>query len=264
MAQAKDELERRVARLVKQWIEHVWPQLEKRGGVPDTPMNRKERGRSNPAIVWRGLGIVDANLVASKYLRWAIDDTVEMYDDEGRSVIAEGGIPMADVLNEVHYNPGSIQTWRAEADAEAKRWHAAFKDTCRRLAKAALFRFATTQAGYDEMVRRLGLDYDDPQAFVVRFHPYDAQLEASEWQTAHNRDNNEIRTRDAQEAYERIYPKWRKFAEGWPPDTPKQTVKRAFKAFYQRTEKAEISVRKIERAIEYCEKGIFDASLKAG
>ena len=248
-----DELTKRIAKLVAAYIDNVWIHMERAGGVPDTPIDLPGE-ESNPPIGDYAHKIIDANRVASKYFHWAIE---EVYSG---SVKSYEGVPYSEVLMQLRYDPGLIQTWR---DQDRKMYRG-FIEATRWVAKGVVFIHGQSKPEREELIRRLNLDPDDPEALVVRRHPRDEQLTNGDWQKAHNQDNNDKRTRDARAAYEKIYPKWKAFAVGFSSDTPRANVKRAFKAFYERTEKAQISVRKIERAIEYCEKGVYDDSLKFG
>ncbi len=58
---------RKIARQVCLCVEHYWPRMEKLGGVPDTPFNRKERGKSSPAIPDKGLEAIDESTLPSVF-----------------------------------------------------------------------------------------------------------------------------------------------------------------------------------------------------
>ena len=80
-------------------------------------------------------------------------------------------MPFREVLLDLRYDPGLIQTWR---DKEPSRY-AAFKECSEHVARGVIFIFRRTKAEREEMERRLSLDALDPEALVVRRHPQDEE-----------------------------------------------------------------------------------------
>lgn len=256
MSERKEKVERRVATEAARYVEHVWPKLEKKGGIPDTPMNRKERGQSTPAIGDRGLDIIDANRTASRYLYYYID----YFETAKTGAKAKNGIRFSLVLGAVRYDPGFITNWRAKKTADDKRMFQAFQELMRQIARGVLFTY-----GEGPIERAMDLEEDDPERFHVHVHAKDEQQ--PDWQTAHNRDNNEKTSRDAHDSYRRIYPKWKLFRQGLR-DSGEEVTERAAKGmfcdWYAKEHGWEMSPRTLERAIAYVEKGDFDSELKRG
>lgn len=167
MSGMKKGVVRRVAYQAARYVEHVWPKLEKKGGVPDTPMNRKERGQSSPVIGEYGMDVIDANRGASKYLRFHIDYF------ETSATRATNGLYFSDILARVRYAPGNITNWRAGKTAEDKRMLEAFDELMVQIAKGVIFVF-----GEDTIEKALDAEEDDPKRFCVVVNPGDEQRRA--------------------------------------------------------------------------------------
>ena len=176
-----DELTKRIARLVAAYVEHIWPHTERTGGTPDEPM-QTAKGSTNPPFGDYAHRILDSNRVASDYLYAALEETSNC------SVKSKLGVPFSEVLMDLRYDPGLIQTWR---DRHPSRY-AAFKECCEHVARGVVYIFRRTKAEREEMERRLNLDPDyrsrkpdgsdnpdDPDdgrhALCVRRHPEDEE-----------------------------------------------------------------------------------------
>ena len=161
---SREDLEKRVSRLVAQFIEHIWPHLERQGGTPDEPM-QAAKGSTNPPIGDYAHGLIDANRIASTYLHWALEEVAK------GDVKSSDGIPFSEVLLQLRYEPARLQTWRDRAPAMRR----AFTECCRWAAKGVIFVHGQTKAEREELTRRLDLSADDPEALVVRRHPQDEE-----------------------------------------------------------------------------------------
>ena len=159
-------LEPKVARLAARYCEHIWPKLEKMGGVPDSPMNRKERGRSSPAIGEHGLDVVDANRTASKYLRFFLEEF------EGGERRAQNGLYFSAVLRSLRDEPGSIQNWRQGKTPEDREAMDAFWECMRQVARGVLF------AHGEKNVTEAMAKEEDSERFDVFVRPEDEQQRA--------------------------------------------------------------------------------------
>jgi hypothetical protein len=155
-----DRAVRIIAGKAARYVEHVWPQLEKRGGTPDTPMNRKERGKSSSAIPVRGLDVVEANRIPSRYLRFFLEET------EKGSVKSTNGVYFSEILTTMRYDPGNLTNWRALKTGEDKRMLEAFRQCMRHIAKGVIFVHGESAA--------------DNVDFEVIVNPRDEQLESTE------------------------------------------------------------------------------------
>ncbi len=247
----RDKLIRRVARECAIYVEYVWVKLERRGGTSDLPpMNRKAKGESNPPLGEKALQIVEENRTASGYLRFHLD----YFESSSRK--AENGTFFSEVLKRIRYDAGNLTNWREQKTEEDKAMLETFFEVCDSVAKGVLF-----VHGEKHIREVLDAEPDDPKRFRVVVNPKDEQLQANQWQTAHNRDNNEKKTYDARESYKRIYPRWLAFKATQLEATLK-AAKGLFCKWYGQEFKKEMSVRTLERAIAYCERGEYDTDLK--
>lgn len=165
-----EPLEPRVARLAARYVEYYWPKREKKGGVPETPMNRKERGQSSPAIGEHGLDVVHANRRASFYLRGFLED---FYVGERKG---QNRTFFSWILRRVEDDPGILQTWRAGKTSEDRRCLEDFYELMRQVARGALFTFGEKQVKEDlDRPERDENGEIDPLRFAVVVNPKDEQ-----------------------------------------------------------------------------------------
>ena len=107
------------------------------------------KGSTNPPFGDYAHRLLDANRVASDYFYAALEETSKC------RVKSKLGVPFREVLLDLRYDPGLIQTWR---DKEPSRY-AAFKECSEHVARGVIFIFRRTKAEREEMERRLSLDY---------------------------------------------------------------------------------------------------------
>lgn len=124
---------RKIADKTARYIEYVWPKLERRGGVPETPMNRKAKGESNPPMGEHAFDVVEANANASRYLRFHL----EIFENGNRK--AKSGIYFSEILKAARYDVGLIDAWRDGRTEEDRAYRSAFKEVCKAVAKGVLF-----------------------------------------------------------------------------------------------------------------------------
>ncbi len=159
---------RKIAGQTARYIEYVWPKLERRGGVPETPMNRKAKGESNPPMGDHAFDVVEANANASRYLRFHL----EVFESGNRK--AKNGIYFSEILKTARYNVGLIDAWRDGRTEEDRAYRSAFNEVCKAVAKGVLFVHGEKAA----------------DAFEVVVHPHEEQQrqktrEAQKRATAH-------------------------------------------------------------------------------
>lgn len=161
----RNQVERNASEIEK-YLEVLLPKLEPRGGIPDAPMARKERGTSRPPVSDAVMRLWEANLHAgliNSVLKEAAS-TTETVELEGR--------PMWEVLSDVLWDHTAIRRWKAgEAGGKAER---RFRVLCLLLAG------------------RLRFKYGADLALRVVVHPEDEQQrektrEAQKYTTAHTR-----------------------------------------------------------------------------
>lgn len=141
--------------------------MERSGPNGETPMS-DAKGSTNPPFGDYAHRIIDSNIVASDYLFDALEGT------EHCGVRSTNGIYFSEILGDLRYDPGQLQTWRDRDQARLR----AFRECCLHVARGVIYIFHRTGPDREEMERRLDLDYDDAEAFVVRRHPSDEdQLE---------------------------------------------------------------------------------------
>lgn len=148
------------------YIEFVWPHEERPGGTPDSPMDRASKGSTNPPVGEWVHALMWSNRVASGYL------SRELEVVRKGKVKASNGIHQSRVLMDLRYDSGLVQTWRDSDPAMLQ----AFRETCHNVARGVVF-IRGARKDLEEMERRINLDYDDPEAFVVRHNPTDESLE---------------------------------------------------------------------------------------
>ncbi len=186
----------RNASAVRAYIVEVWPRLEKPGGVPDVPFGRKHKGTTRPPTTDRALRLMDANRHSSKILAPLIRE-LRAHD------VSHNGIKVNGILLAVEYDPAAARNWKAkDAPEETALWK-----TCLLLAQAAQAKWdprGLTEPNGD-VVKEAGTPLDMQALDLVVTHlegePDDTELQASEWQTAHNRDNNHGRTLRKEDSY---------------------------------------------------------------
>ncbi len=123
---------RKIAKQVRRYVEHYWPTMEKRGGVPEEPMNRKERGRGSPAIPGKGFDAMDESEIPSVFRFY-----VEFFE-RGDAKSTEG-VKFSELLQEARYSPASVGNWLAGETEEMRRMRCAFFEVSRLVAKGVLF-----------------------------------------------------------------------------------------------------------------------------
>lgn len=92
------------------------PLLEPRGGIPDTPMARKERGTSRPPVSPRVMRLWEVNPHAGKInaVLSELATTTEEVELEGREAWR--------VLSDVLFDHTAIRRWKAEGGVEERRF----------------------------------------------------------------------------------------------------------------------------------------------
>jgi hypothetical protein len=159
-----DELTKRVARLVRSYVEHVFPHLERQGGTPDEPM-QAAKGSSNPPVSDWTLRLIHSNRVASGYLHWALEIT------EQGGVRSSEGIHYSEILRALRYDAGLLQTWRDKQPQMVR----AFNEMCLHVAKGVMLVHGQTQNEKKNLERRMDLDPQDSEALVVKRAPDDEE-----------------------------------------------------------------------------------------
>lgn len=89
---------------VRTYIEKVLPQLERPGGFPDSPMDRKMKGKSNPVVGDRAMLLWFENLEASSILNPRLEEV-----RTGRNEY--NGIEYRDMLLFSVYDSGGFGRW---------------------------------------------------------------------------------------------------------------------------------------------------------
>ncbi len=251
----------RNASAVRAYIVEVWPRIEKPGGVPDVPFGRKHKGTTRPPTTDRALRLMDANRHASKILAPLLNE-VRAHD------ISYGGIRVNSILFAVEYDAAAARGWKAEnAPEDDVLWK-----LCLLLARAA-------QANWDgkeiaeppvrdkagnllpaAVVKEAGTPLDmQALGLVVTSmpgEPDDSELQASEWQTAHNRDNNFQKKTKAEDSYKRIYPKWTAYRDRMEAEEPTASawaIREMFCEHYEKEHGWPLSQRKLGRVIAHGE-----------
>lgn len=133
IASENKEAVRKIAEKTARFIEYVWPKLERRGGVPETPMNRKAKGKSNPPMGDHAFDVLEANANASRYLRFHL----EVFENGDRR--SSDGVRFSEVLKAARYDVGLIDAWREGRTEEDRNYRRAFNEVCRAVAKGVLF-----------------------------------------------------------------------------------------------------------------------------
>lgn len=195
----KQTLEAREAnkKAVAKYLELRPSKLEARGGLPDEPLSRKSRGSTRPPVNAAGTRwIEDAvtfherseNSEASeelpdpyKYIS-TLNAIIEAY---GGGKEKHKGVPYSAVVGELWNNPTAVADWHEYGDSESKAYKAAFNSLCYRIAAE----FGQIYPGVE---------------MKVCANPKDEKLDRSQWQVAHNRDNNEKRTIRKENSYRLI------------------------------------------------------------
>ena len=160
-----DELTKRIANLVAAYVEHVWPHTERSGSKSETPMP-KAKGSSNPPFAEYAHRMLDSNIVASGHFYWALERTWET-SAKGK----KEGVPHRFIVRALREDPAALQHWRDRTPTLAR----AFWETCVHVAKGVMLIHGQSAPEKKELERRLALDYDDPEALVVRRHPQDEE-----------------------------------------------------------------------------------------
>lgn len=136
---------------VERYVELVWPKLERAGGVPETPMNRKERGKGVPPVGDYALRVMFANWESGDiefpedidHERRAVHATLRhelhLIESGGNGARSASGIPFTEILQALRYDPGVITTWRAGETKADKAREQALWEVCRFIAWIILY-----------------------------------------------------------------------------------------------------------------------------
>ncbi len=93
---------------IRLYIERVLPQLERAGGFPDSPMDRKSKGTSNPPVGERALLLWWVNRDAATLLNPLL---VELGNHDARYA----GVSFREMLYLASYDAASFARWQAES-----------------------------------------------------------------------------------------------------------------------------------------------------
>jgi hypothetical protein len=150
---------------IERYLEVLLPKLEPRGGIPENPMNRKERGESRPPVSPYVMSLWMANPHAGR-----INEVLEQAARSSEEVELEGRA-MWEILGECLFDHTAIRRWKAEGGAPERR----FWMLCRLLAQRLAIKHG-----------RPG----KPYILTVYIHPEDEQQrqatrEAQKRDTAH-------------------------------------------------------------------------------
>lgn len=242
----------RVAGQVARYIEHVWPKLERSGSIPEVPFDRKAKGESHAPVGDYALLVMGENwgVPGSKKraVFQALRAELDQIESGGNNRKSKDGVPFSQILTAIRYDPGVLREWRKEESKGGAQAKDAFWLLCQYVAAILMWHF----------------DYeDDPLELEVVVNPEDEQAD-SPLQVANrekSRRNNLKKTHEARDAYKSIYPKWMAFRTLNPEYTTIDAM-RLFCAYYENKYKKEMSISKIKRAIDYCERGEFYPELK--
>lgn len=118
---------------ILRYLEVLWQRYERMTTVPETPMNRKEKGLSKPPVSDNALKLMLRNREASARLE-------PLLRELRRHDVSHGGVRANEVLDAVRDDPGSVRRWRAAHDTDTPgpdrdRWRA-LRAVCVLLAQA--------------------------------------------------------------------------------------------------------------------------------
>lgn len=153
---------------MRNYVEHVWPHLERGGGTPDEPM-QAAKGSSNPPVSPWVLALMESNAVATRYIGWALG----MVEEE--DWYSSDGVPYSALLTIIEEDPGALERWRDPAAYYSRDLARAFDQMVRKVAKGVMFVHGRTDKERANLERLMNLSPDDPDALVVRRHPLEEE-----------------------------------------------------------------------------------------
>lgn len=162
---------------ILRYLDAVLPQLEPSGGIPETPMNRKERGASRPPVPEHILSIWQNNPHAGR-INQVLREAAHSTDSTELA-----GRPMWEVLGDCLFDHTAIRRWKAQGGVEMRRlWM-----MCRLLAQ------------------RLSIRHDRPGVPYEIFVTVRAQDEqAASFEQGRSKDANEAKTHNAHKRYRNL------------------------------------------------------------
>lgn len=158
--------------MVERYVLKVVPKIERTGGIPDLPMDRKRKGESNSPVSGGVLDIWDANGQASVWINHRIKELED-------SRTERRGYSATDLLSAAREDPGSPRNWAGQ------KWRA-FEDFCELVAYS--------------IMADLG---------EVRIHIHARAEDEPERAKTHQAYNEERRI-DREESLRRIHERWQK------------------------------------------------------
>jgi hypothetical protein len=153
---------------VMRYVEYVWPKLERTGGVPDVPMDRKAKGESAPPVGDHALRVMGKNggkewdengaPLTSQVAREVfamMRAELDVLEGGRNSMKSSSGYGFTEVLRAVREDAGRITAWRAGETTEAESKYTALWEACKYVAWVLLYHDPREEGGepYDLWVK---------------------------------------------------------------------------------------------------------------
>jgi hypothetical protein len=239
---------------IRRYLTEVLPKLEKSTVAPEEPPDRKHRGGSRSPWGRGGDEIVEANRAASRIITPLVREAVTLSRalQEGCPRLGKmfGGVAFHEVLLAAWQHPGIVRSWKARETKEDRAHDDALWQMCVLMARSA-------QAEWDsreitnlkgEVLKEATQELEI--ADLLDVPQEDEQLEASQWQLAHNRDVNEKKSLEAQDSYRSLNAEMDEIrAQGAPND--KEAIK-VLRARRKARKDPDVSPATVYRARAFC------------
>lgn len=168
-------LERNAAAIAR-YVEHVRPRIPRGSHAPETPMNRKERGKSTSVLSAKGEWLVEENREAAGIIEGLLDEM-----KRGEKTLR--GVSLRWMVRELEEDPAAARNWKRRRTPEESHHAEVWWQACLLAARVLL----AERPGYE---------------LVVVVHPEETEvLEAETPLLARNAENNARSRRTAQGRY---------------------------------------------------------------
>lgn len=193
---------RQVARYLEYSPSYIGP-----GAPPVEPMGKRYRGVSRPPATEAAMDFWDANQDAARVLDPLIRELM-------RGDHSWKGVYFSTLLTTLYADPTTLPKWENKETTEDRTNLLAFGKMCRLIADV------------------IKIDYGPDRQINVTIPKRNEHT--SSWQTGHNRDNNEKRSKKAQDIAEAIRSRYKFLAEeqpGWTDSEVRTRLQRDFGAY---------------------------------
>jgi hypothetical protein len=117
----------RNADAISEYLEKIWPKLERTGNMPDLPMERRWKGSSNPPV---SAYTLDLMLENSEPIHAKLRSELDAIEAGRNGWRSSEGVPFSWLLQNIRYDAGQITTWRAGQTPEDAMNARGFQELC--------------------------------------------------------------------------------------------------------------------------------------